>query len=103
MIDDCGQGQGPAETEMGAASAMLDHLAEPRRLTILWHLARGTKTSDALVGATGLAPGTVTEALRELLAIGFVAASGPPAARLYALDDSQVERVIELLDELFGP
>lgn len=102
MIDDCGRGQGPAEAQMGAASAMFDHLADPRRLTILWHLAQGGKTTDALAQATGLQPEAVAAELQQLRHVGFVTADGPPEATVYALGDRQVERVIVLLDELFG-
>lgn len=102
MSNDCCGGRCGDDARLGAAGVLLDRLADQRRLTILWHLAQGSKTTDELVRATGLELGAVAEELRHLRDIGFVAAVGPPEATAYALGDRQVERVIVLLDELFG-
>jgi DNA-binding transcriptional ArsR family regulator len=60
MRDDCGWCEGTA-----SAVLLLDQLADQRRLTILWHLAQGGKTTDELVAATGLDPRAVAKELRH--------------------------------------
>ena len=87
---------------MADASLMLDRLADSRRLTILWHLAQGGKTAEDLVRATGLEPCAVAEELRRLRDMGFVAARAPDGAEVHILRDPKVERVMVVLDELFG-
>jgi DNA-binding IclR family transcriptional regulator len=97
MRDDCGRCEGTA-----SAVVLLDQLADQRRLTILWHLAQGGKTTDELVAVTGLDLQAVAEEVRNLRDIGFVMAAGPHESSIHVLADRQVERVIVLLDEIFG-
>lgn len=72
-------------------------LAEPARLQILTCLRNGEMTVTALVEQTGLGQANVSKHLQALYAAGFVARRKEGLFTYYALGDSDVFKLCDLM------
>jgi DNA-binding transcriptional ArsR family regulator len=86
------------------AAAMLQLLANERRLLVLCHLAgAGELPVGALSGMIGLSQSALSQHLARLRADGLVATRRDGQSVFYRLADPRVARLLALLRELYCP
>lgn len=83
------------------ASGFLKALANENRLVILCALADGEKNVSELEGILGIRQPTLSQQLARLRADEMVATRRDSKQIFYSLASEEVERVLELLYELF--
>lgn len=86
------------------AECLLKALANSHRLMILCELKDGERSVTALETVVPLTQSALSQHLAKLREGGFVATRREAQTIYYSLADHRVERLIEVLDELFcGP
>ena len=81
---------------------MFAALANPARLHILEHLARGSASVNDIAEAVGLKQSMTSQHLSILLATGVVVYERNGNSRLYSLRGPRVARILELLEEFYS-
>jgi DNA-binding transcriptional ArsR family regulator len=92
------------EERVGEAARMLRLLANERRLLVLCHLlTRGEMSVGALAEAVQLSQPALSQHLAQMRAEGLVATRREAQTIWYRVADPKVERVVEVLHELYCP
>ena len=82
---------------IGLISARFKALAEPARLHILQSLRGGERTVTQLVNDTGLAQANLSKHLAHLHSLGFVRRRKEGLFAYYALADTRVARMCDIM------
>ena len=90
----------PEQREFGAK--MFAALANPARLHILEHLAKGPASVNDIAEAVGLKQSMTSQHLSSLLVAGVVVYVRNGNSRLYRLRGPRVARILELLEEFYS-
>jgi ArsR family transcriptional regulator, virulence genes transcriptional regulator len=91
------------EAKAAEAAALLDALANPRRLMILCELAQGERSVGALVRAVGLQQAAVSQHLAKLRRAGVVTSRPEAQMAFYRLKSPAAVAVINTLSTIFCP
>lgn len=78
---------------------MFAALANPARLHILEHLAKGPATVNDIAEAVGLKQSMTSQHLSSLLTAGVVVYEKSGNSRLYSLRGPRIARILELVEE----
>ncbi len=89
----------PEERDYGAR--MFAALANPARLYILEHLAKGPASVSDIAEAVGLKQSMTSQHLASLLSAGVVVYQKSGNSRLYSLRGPRVPRILKLVGEFY--
>ncbi|OAN63932.1 transcriptional regulator [Sphingomonas sp. TDK1] len=83
------------------AAALLSGLANPHRLLILCALVEGERSVGALIGATGIAPTSMSQHLNKLKEEGIVAARREHRTLFYTITHPAARDLMAVLHAHF--
>ncbi len=83
------------------AAAFLRHLANPSRLILLCHIARGECSVSEIQSALGLKQPALSQQLADLRRSGLVQTRRQSRTIYYAIKDGRARAVMAMLQEIF--
>jgi len=89
----------PEQGDFGAR--LFAALANPSRLYIIEHLAKGPASVNEIAEAVGLKQSMTSQHLSSLLAVGVVVYEKAGNSRQYSLRGPRIPRILELVEEFY--